>query len=264
MIDPATGEIVVSVGWSGASARPGEGAGCEPCRALVVLLNQLTKNVFGTVLEAELTEHLGHVRGQTPIAENMRSGTKSKTVLTVLTVLTEIGSVEIEVPWDRNGSFEPVIASQRKRCLDGIDEIVLSLIACGLTMGEIAAPCRGGLRGEDLQRLACTSTWCVKCLYGPVMPAHVVVASLFLRPAVHTPRSVRGAGQLRGDARVLAVDTVREAAWESAVEPSRRRFLRCRVTPPRRPSRQLPPVGQTLPGRRSCSGLRLRVQFRRI
>jgi transposase-like protein len=63
----------------------------------------------------------------------MRNGTRSKTVL------TEIGPVEIEVPRDRDGSFEPVIVPKRKRRLDGIDQIVLSLSARGLTTGEIAA-----------------------------------------------------------------------------------------------------------------------------
>src|SRR6218665_1757378 len=55
------------------------------------------------------------------------------------TVLTEIGPVEIGVPRDREGSFEPVIVPKRKRRLDGIDQIVLSLSARGLTTGEIAA-----------------------------------------------------------------------------------------------------------------------------
>ena len=63
----------------------------------------------------------------------MRYGTRVKTVL------TEIGSVQVEVPRDRDGSFEPVIVPERKRRLDGIDEIVLSLTARGLTTGEIAA-----------------------------------------------------------------------------------------------------------------------------
>ena len=97
------------------------------------LLNQLTKNVLETALNAELTEHLGHDHGGVPIAENMRNGTRVKTVL------TEIGPVEIEVPRDRDGSFEPVIVPQRKRRLDGVDQIVLSLTARGLTTGEIAA-----------------------------------------------------------------------------------------------------------------------------
>jgi transposase-like protein len=93
------------------------------------VLNQLTRNVLETALEAELTEHLGHEHGQTPIAANMRNGTGPKTVL------TEIGPVEIEVPRGQDGSFEPVIVPTRKRG-DGIDQIALSLSARGLTTGD--------------------------------------------------------------------------------------------------------------------------------
>ncbi|SPT53857.1 Transposase and inactivated derivatives [Actinomyces bovis] len=108
------------------------------------LLNQLTKNVLETVLNAELIEHLGHEHGGTPIAENMRNGTRARTVL------TEIGLVEIEVPRDRDGSFELVIVPKWKRRLDGIDQIVVLLTARGLTTGEIAAYFEG-LRGEGVQ-----------------------------------------------------------------------------------------------------------------
>lgn len=55
------------------------------------------------------------------------------------TGLTEIGSVQIEVSRDREGSFEPTIVRKRARRWDGIDEIVLSLSARGLTTGEAAA-----------------------------------------------------------------------------------------------------------------------------
>jgi putative transposase len=55
------------------------------------------------------------------------------------TVFTEIGPVEIEVPRDTTSSFEPQLVKKRQRRLTGIDEIVLSLSAKGLTTGEIAA-----------------------------------------------------------------------------------------------------------------------------
>ena len=97
------------------------------------LLSGLTKTVLETALEAELTEHLGHEHGETPLGSDMCNGMRAKTVL------TEIGPVQIEVPRDRDGSFAPVIVPKRKRRLDGIDEIVLSLTARGLTTGEIAA-----------------------------------------------------------------------------------------------------------------------------
>jgi putative transposase len=55
-------------------------------------------------------------------------------------VLTEnSGQVEIEVPRDRAGTFEPQIVGKRQRRLNGVDEIVLSLYAKGLTTGEISA-----------------------------------------------------------------------------------------------------------------------------
>src|SRR3954449_13022342 len=99
------------------------------------LLTGLTKTVLETALEAEMSEHLGYERHDPAGRDsgNSRNGTRTKTVL------TEIGPVEIEVPRDRDASFDPVIVRKRQRRLDGIDEIVLSLTARGLTTGEVAA-----------------------------------------------------------------------------------------------------------------------------
>lgn len=99
------------------------------------MLTGLTKTVLETALEAELTEHLGY-EAHDPAGHhsgNSRNGTRPKTVQ------TEIGPVEIEVPRDRDASFEPTIVKKRQRRLSGIDEVVLSLSARGLTTGEIAA-----------------------------------------------------------------------------------------------------------------------------
>ena len=54
-------------------------------------------------------------------------------------MLTEIGPVEIEVPRDLDASFQPKIVKKRQRRLTGVDQIVLSLSARGLTTGEISA-----------------------------------------------------------------------------------------------------------------------------
>ena len=99
------------------------------------LLAGLTKTVLETALDAEMTEHLGYDRHDPAGRDggNSRNGTRSKTVL------TEIGPVQIEVPRDRDSTFDPVIVRKRQRRLDGIDQIVLSLTARGLTTGEIAA-----------------------------------------------------------------------------------------------------------------------------
>lgn len=101
------------------------------------LLKQFTKNVLETALNEEMTEHLGHDKHRAePEREstNVRNGSRPKTVLTETT-----GHVQIDVPRDRDGSFEPVIVKKRQRRLNGVDEIVLSLYANGLTTGEISA-----------------------------------------------------------------------------------------------------------------------------
>ncbi|MGH3426827.1 MAG: IS256 family transposase [Mycobacteriales bacterium] len=101
------------------------------------LLKQFTKNVLETALNEEMVEHLGHERNRPEpgrAGQNVRNGARSKTVLTEAT-----GKVEIDVPRDREATFDPQIVKKRQRRLTGVDEIVLSLYAKGLTTGEIAA-----------------------------------------------------------------------------------------------------------------------------
>ena len=100
------------------------------------LLKQLTKTVLETALNEEMTEHLGYEKHDPPGAGtgNIRNGTRAKTVLTDTT-----GPVELDVPRDRAATFEPQIVKKRQRRLSGVDEVVLSLYAKGLTTGEISA-----------------------------------------------------------------------------------------------------------------------------
>jgi transposase-like protein len=100
------------------------------------LLKQLTKTVLETALNEEMTEHLGYEKHDPPEAGtgNIRNGTRSKAVLTDTT-----GPVEIDVPRDRAATFEPQIVKKRQRRLSGVDEVVLSLYAKGLTTGKISA-----------------------------------------------------------------------------------------------------------------------------
>jgi transposase-like protein len=100
------------------------------------LLTGLTKTVIETALEAEMDEHLGYPKRDHSGARatsNERNGSRTKTVT------TEIGPVEVEVPRDRQSTFEPVIVRKRQRRLNGVDQMVLSLSARGLTTGEISA-----------------------------------------------------------------------------------------------------------------------------
>ena len=99
------------------------------------LLTQLTKQVLETALEEEMAGHLGYDKHD-PAGRNLgnsRNGVRSKTVL------TEIGPVEIDVPRDTDATFQPQIVKKRQRRLSGVDEMVLSLTARGLTTGEISA-----------------------------------------------------------------------------------------------------------------------------
>jgi len=99
------------------------------------LLGQLTKMVVEGALEGEMDDYLGYSRHD-PAGRNSgnsRNGHRAKTVL------TEAGPVEISVPRDRDSGFEPKIVAKRQRRLTGVEDMVISLSAKGLTHGEIAA-----------------------------------------------------------------------------------------------------------------------------
>ena len=99
------------------------------------LLGKLTKVVLEGALEGEMDAHLGYARHDPAGRDggNSRNGHRSKTVL------TEAGPVEVSVPRDRDASFDPQIVAKRQRRLGGIDDMVISLVAKGLTTGEVQA-----------------------------------------------------------------------------------------------------------------------------
>ena len=99
------------------------------------LLAQLTKRLVESALEGELTDHLGYGRHDA----TGRDGRSSRNGHRAKTVLTEVGPVEIDVPRDRDATFEPKIVAKRQRRLSGVDELVISLSAKGLTTGEVQA-----------------------------------------------------------------------------------------------------------------------------
>jgi transposase-like protein len=99
------------------------------------LLQKLTKLVVESALDGEMDDHLGYDKHD-PVGRdggNSRNGKRGKTLL------TEAGPVEISVPRDRDGSFEPRLVAKRQRRLSGVDDLVISLSAKGLTHGEISA-----------------------------------------------------------------------------------------------------------------------------
>ena len=97
------------------------------------LLKQLTKRLVERTLEAELTDHLGYE----PNAPQGRGSGNNRNGKSQKTVQSDSGALQIEVPRDRNGSFEPQLVKKRQRRLKGFDEKVLSLYASGLSTRDI-------------------------------------------------------------------------------------------------------------------------------
>jgi putative transposase len=99
------------------------------------LLKRLKGALIERALQGELTGHLGYeahaVEGRG--AGNARNGCSSKTLQ------TEGGPLEIEVPRDRNGTFEPQLVKKHQRRIDGMDEKILALYARGLSVRDIQA-----------------------------------------------------------------------------------------------------------------------------
>src|ERR1700757_2994976 len=99
------------------------------------LLGRLTKVVLEGALEGEMDAHLGYAKHDPAGRDggNSRNGHRAKTVL------TDVGPVEVDVPRDRDASFAPAIVAKRQRRLGGVDDMVISLVAKGLTTGEVQA-----------------------------------------------------------------------------------------------------------------------------
>ncbi len=91
------------------------------------------KALIERAMEGELSHHLGYAPGAVKPgdATNHRNGKSGKTVL------TEDGPLRIEVPRDRDGSFEPVLIPKHERRFTGFDEKIIAMYARGMTMREV-------------------------------------------------------------------------------------------------------------------------------
>jgi putative transposase len=97
------------------------------------LLPELVKAVLERGLQAELTGHLGYEKGD-PAGRgspNSRNGTTPKTLA------SEVGDIALAVPRDRNGSFEPRLVAKGSRRAGGLDDMIISLYAGGMTVRDI-------------------------------------------------------------------------------------------------------------------------------
>lgn len=100
---------------------------------LNAVMRQLSRGLLERVLEAEMTEHLGHDSGAVVINSegNTRNGIGKKIVK------GDLGEVELDIPRDRQGEFEPQIIKKHQRRLTGLDKRILSLYARGLSTTDI-------------------------------------------------------------------------------------------------------------------------------
>jgi len=97
------------------------------------LVKQLTKRLVERTLEAELTDHLGYA----PNASQGRGSGNSRNGKSQKTVQSDSGEFAIEVPRDRNSTFEPQLVKKRQRRLKGFDEKVIALYARGMSTRDI-------------------------------------------------------------------------------------------------------------------------------
>lgn len=97
------------------------------------LIQQLIKAGLERGLQAELTDHLGYERGdpEASLIPNSRNGTYPKTVA------SQVGDVELAIPRDRDGSFSPSLVPKGSRRLGGLDDMIISLYAGGMTLRDI-------------------------------------------------------------------------------------------------------------------------------
>ena len=97
------------------------------------LLSGLVAQLLETALGVELADHLGYE----PHGRRLAGSTNARNGTTPKRVQTDVGPVDLEVPRDRDGSFDPIVVPKHARRLSGFDEQVLSLYAKGFTTGDI-------------------------------------------------------------------------------------------------------------------------------
>jgi len=99
------------------------------------IFQQLKKALLERALNAELTHHLGYAKGEAPSEKgpNHRNGSSAKTVL------TDEGPLDLAIPRDRTGEFEPQLIGKHERRFSGFDDKIISLYARGMSVREIQA-----------------------------------------------------------------------------------------------------------------------------
>lgn len=172
----------------------------EPLTGHQGLLQGMLKASLERGLGAELTDHVGYDRGDPDASEfpNSRNGTFPKTVG------SEIGDIELAVPRDRNGSFTPMLVPKGTRRLDGLDAIIVSLYAGGMTIRDIghhlASTIGTELSHETISKI--TDAVCDEVLAWQQRPLEALYPVIYLDAIIV---KVRDGGHVRNKAAHIAV-----------------------------------------------------------
>lgn len=110
-----------------------EGGGARAITNPDSIIRSLTKTILEAMLKEELDEHLGYEKHGNSLDGNVRNGSSPKKVKSIT------GQIEMDIPRDRNGTFEPVVIEKHRRNLGKIEDLVLSLYSRGLSTREIEA-----------------------------------------------------------------------------------------------------------------------------
>jgi len=98
-------------------------------------MREISKEVVETILEGELTDHLGYEKHdqKTKATDNARNGFTPKTVK------SKFGEIDLDVPRDRKSDFEPQVVKKRQKDISGLEEKIISMYAKGMTTRDIQA-----------------------------------------------------------------------------------------------------------------------------
>ncbi len=98
---------------------------------LYSFLDQLQKRGIEAILEGEMDAHLGYEKHGESTGDNARNGHGKKKLR------SKYGEMDIQVPRDRNSSFEPVLVPKRRSIIDGVENVIISLYAKGMSVSDI-------------------------------------------------------------------------------------------------------------------------------
>jgi transposase-like protein len=172
----------------------------EPLTGHEGLLKGMLKAALERGMETELSDHVGYDRGDPDAAlfSNSRNGTFPKTVA------SEIGDVELAVPRDRQGTFTPMLVPKGIRRLDGLDAMIVSLYAGGMTIRDIghhlASTIGTELSHETISKV--TDAVCDEVLAWQQRPLEALYPVIYLDAIIV---KVRDGGHVRNKAAHLAV-----------------------------------------------------------